>query len=215
MKSEREYIKSRNKPKITEIKNFGNISVYGIDAKADDVLAVLKSIHKKLLKNIEIVYYGNVGLEDGKTGLCSGEMLYLSDKYPEQLQKTILHELCHSLEKTLRSDIEDRDELKKEFLGKRRQLFTALYDAGYQNLRKEWFDTVSFDKTFDDLLFDNIGTEIVSQYTQKIFPTPYSCSSLNEYVACGFELYFSNGKTLLKSCPELLRYNQEIEKAKF
>lgn len=215
MKSEREYLQNKKKPKITEIKNFGQIAVYGIDANPNDVVAILSKIHKKLLKNIEVVYYGEVGLESGKTGLCTSGMLYLSDKYPEQLEETILHELCHSLEETLRSHIEDRDELKKEFLFKRHQLYANLYDAGYRNLRKEWFDTTSFDKTFDDLLFENIGTEVVLQYTNGLFPTTYSCSSINEYVACGFELYFSNQKQSLKNCPELLKYNQEIEKAKF
>lgn len=194
--------------------NIAGLDVFGIDANPSDLRPYLSKINRKLLRNVDTVYYGTVDFleKEGKTGLYRDGCLYISDKNPTEILPTILHELAHSLENLVRDELAGRSDLVSEFTKKRVELFRRLYDAGYTRLDREKFMKTTFDPELDELLA-GIDQDNLSRAANGIFPTSYSSTSIEEYVAGGFEIYYAgnNKFNLSKNCPNLYNFIKEIE----
>ena len=198
--------------KLTSV-NIGGIDVFGIDANPADIRPYLAKVNKKLLRNVDTIYFGTVNFleKEGKTGLHRDGCLYLSDKQPEEILPTILHELSHSLEQLVRNELPNRSDLTSEFSKKRADLYKKLYDGGYTNLKREQFMKTSFDPELDETLA-TIDQGDLRRATNGIFPTSYSATSIEEYVAGGFESFYAGNKfNLSKICPNLYNFIKEIE----
>lgn len=199
--------------KMTSV-NISGLDVFGIDSNPADLKPYLSKINRKLLRNVDTVYYGTVDFleKEGKTGLYRDGCLYISDKKPSEILPTVLHELAHSLEETVRGELSSRAELLSEFTKKRIELFRRLYDAGYTRLNREQFMKTTFDPELDELLA-GIDQDDLGRATLGVFPTPYSSTSIEEYVAGGFEIYYAgaNKFNLSKNCPNLYNFIKEIE----
>lgn len=202
-----EYVrKSHNKQLI---KNFqiGNIELFCVgNVDPNYIKNLLSKVPKRMLRKIDTVYYGENVSGEGKSGFYDSGCLYLNSVYNEQLQKTIFHELSHAFEQEVREQALQDKSLSREFLFKRNMLYTNLFDFGYNKINKETFQTLSYDKDFDEFL-----NSLDDNFFQNIFPTKYSSTSLNEYVAVGFELYFTKNKKELLNFPELYKFIKEFE----
>jgi hypothetical protein len=201
---------TRNKLTSVEI---GGIEVYGIDANPAEIRPYLSKVNKKLLRNVDTIYYGTVEFleEQGKTGLYRDGCLYLSNKNTQEILPTIMHELSHSLERLVRNELPDRKDLIEEFTKKRLDLFKKLYDAGYTRFSREQFMQTSFDPKLDELLAA-IDQNDLRLATNGVFPTAYAATSIEEYVAGGFESFYAGNKfNLGKNCPALYNFIREIE----
>ncbi len=193
--------------------NIGGIDVFGIDANPNEMKAYLSKVNKKLLKSIDTVYYGTVEFleKENKTGLYRDGCLYLSNKKPDEIIKTIFHELSHSLEARVRDEVETRSELVDEFTKKRLEYFKRLYDSGYTKLKREDFMQITFDPVLDQVLA-TIDENDNKMAAIGVFPTVYSATSIEEYVAGGFEVYYAGNKfNLGKLCPNLYGFIKEVE----
>lgn len=165
---------------------------------------------KKILKNrflvkIDTIYIGDLEFlrEKGFTGLYDNNTLYIveSDSV-EEMKRTVLHELSHAMEKIYGQYITEIQDVEAEFYKKRMTLYTRLSDAGYKVDRAQ-FETTSYNEDFDRLISTNIGFNRIRPFSDDLFMSPYAITSINEYVANGFEAFFYDRDKLASMCPIL------------
>ena len=60
------------------------------------------------------------------------------------------------------------------------------------------FMEIEYNPEFDYFLYEMVGYEKLHNYTNGLFVTPYSATSLREYYATGFEEYFIGSTGSLK-----------------
>ena len=107
----------------------------------------------------------------------------------EDMLDDIIHEVAHGVE-DLRGDFIYSDgKIEKEFLYKRKKLWTILDKKGL-NVDLDDFLNVDFSYEFDDFLYREIGYPLLSSMTSGMFFSPYAATSLKEYFANGFEAFF-------------------------
>ena len=67
-----------------------------------------------------------------------------------------------------------------------------LKQEGYE---VNYFDflNLEYDKGFDDILYKQIGYDVIENVAPGLFIRPYAATSLREYFATGFEEYYLKG----------------------
>ena len=125
----------------------------------------------------------------------------------------IVHEVAHAVEQEYGFEIySDESKIVQEFVQKRKKLKSMLEANGIQTQGYD-FDNVEYDKDFDDYLFKTVGYPILSNMVVGLFPDAYSATSVSEYFASGFEMYFLKDRDYLKKVsPKLYRKITEILK---
>jgi hypothetical protein len=138
----------------------------------------------------------------------SNNVIYVSYKLDseEDFVDDVIHELAHHIEKHYNKIIYENGELQKEFKRKREKLFVELKSYGLQP-PLELKSSLKYDKKIDTYLHTEIGYEKLFNFTNGLFLTPYSVTSLKEYFAIGFEKYF------LKPEYETRRYIKKVSPA--
>ena len=69
-----------------------------------------------------------------------------------------------------------------------------------------------YDKDIDMFLYKGVGYDVMWNFVNGLFPSPYSATSLREYFAVGFEDYFMKEKEQLKKiCPILFAKLEKLE----
>ena len=101
----------------------------------------------------------------------------------------ITHEVAHNLEKIARSEIYGDNEIIKEFLAKRRKLFSILKNNGF-NPPHNFEMELKWDENIDKFLYKDVTYAIMRKISNGLFVTPYGATSLREYFANGFESYY-------------------------
>mgnify|MGYP003628244164 CR=1 FL=1 len=136
---------------------------------------------------------------------------YQSSK--EDLIDDIIHEIAHAVEEQHSVNIYGDRTVEEEFLGKRRRLYDLLIAnelmSNTEALRKQ-FATIKYTKRLDDVLYKEIGYPTLSSLTQGLFTNPYAITSLREYFASAFELYFLGEKTYLQKISPKVYYKMSI-----
>ena len=136
---------------------------------------------------------------------------YQSSK--EDLIDDIIHEIAHAVEEQHSVSIYGDRTVEEEFLGKRRRLYDLLIAnelmSNTEALRKQ-FATIKYTKRLDDVLYKEIGYPTLSSLTQGLFTNPYAITSLREYFASAFELYFLGEKTYLQKISPKVYYKMSI-----
>lgn len=100
--------------------------------------------------------------------------------------------------------------MKKEFLRKRKQLYNEL-SAKY-TLDDKYFRKTEYSKTLDILFYKKIGYDTLSHFTEQMYVTPYSATSLREYFSEGFERLYMGDQSLVEElCPELYNKIKQLE----
>jgi len=117
-----------------------------------------------------------------------------------------VHEIAHSVENLYGYVIYGDQNLKKEFLRKRKYLHDMLWTKGFK-LPLNFFMNPEYDEEFDMFLYKTVGYDKLSSICQGLFVTAYAATSLKEYFATGFlEFYLdSNHNFLKKTCPQLYK----------
>mgnify|MGYP003140039081 CR=1 FL=1 len=171
-------------------------SIFGIPVKVVDKL---KSIHIEHLeeftkRDINALY------KDG--------ILFVTNKQDntDDLLDDIIHELAHHVETVFLEDVYADNEIKDEFLKKRKQLAFELASEGY-DIPQGFHNDVKFSQEIDTFLYKRVGYRPLKMFGLGIFVRPYAATSLREYFAVGFEFfYLKNAEELKKTCPSL--YNK-------
>jgi hypothetical protein len=160
-------------------------------------------------KNISAISIGQYDTLDDRNvdSVYDKKIIYLTNVQDdeEDIIENIVHETAHSLEEIYSKQIYEDGILKKEFLRKRKQLYNEL-SAKY-DLDDKYFRKVEYSKTLDTLFYKKIGYDTLSHFTEQMFVTPYSATSLREYFSEGFERYYMGDQSMIQEmCPEL--YNK-------
>jgi hypothetical protein len=123
----------------------------------------------------------------------------------------LVHELAHAVEKEYGYEIYALDtKLANEFKCKRDQLKNILNSHDHTTQGYDFGD-IEYNLEFDDYLFREIGYPVLSSLVVGLFVDAYSCTSIGEYFASGFEAYFlRDGDYLKKISPVLYRKIKEI-----
>mgnify|MGYP003665785699 CR=1 FL=1 len=125
----------------------------------------------------------------------------------------IVHEIAHSAEDLYGYEIYASDsKLINEFRQKRISFEKLLKSQGF-NTQGYDFEDVEYNLDFDDYLYQEVGYPTLESLCIGLFPNAYSPTSIREYFATGFEMYFLGDRQYLKKIsPVLHRKIEEIIK---
>lgn len=212
----KEYL--QNAPKI-------HFSIYGKPlyfknslSKDIDIGSVCKRVENILpasfFKGIAALSFGEYEtLNDrGVDSVFGNNIIYLTNiqENEEDIIENIIHETAHSLEERFSQVIYSDGLLKKEFLKKRKQLYSEL--SKKYTIDEKYFKKTEFSKTLDLLFYKKIGYDTLSFFTEHMFISPYSATSLREYFSEGFEKYYMGESGAINElCPELYKKIQTLE----
>jgi hypothetical protein len=190
----------------------------GIDLrKVIDTLEKIFPLH--FFREIEGVYIGefkelkkrniDAMYEDGVIYLSSYKGITVSE---DLIVGDITHEIAHSIEKKFSFDLYADGELESEYEAKKLRLYSLLRSHEY-SVPKDLFFNDHLTDELDDLLYKNIGYEKIFSFSNGLFLSPYSITTIREYFATGFEEYYLRDKKYLKQlCPVLFRKVNSLEK---
>ena len=134
--------------------------------------------------------------------------LYISNTVAdaESMFDDAVHEIAHSVEEVYGYMIYGDQNLKKEFLRKRKYLHDMLWQKGFK-APLNFFMNSEYDEEFDMFLYKTVGYEKLCSMVEGVFITAYAPTSLKEYFATGFlEFYLdSNHNFLKKVSPQLYK----------
>ena len=194
---------------------FGKIQVYTMEPLPDNIKlsAALKAIEKKVpaifFHNVDSVYIGHFKEfeENGTNAFYSDGALFISNNQTDDadLIDDIIHETAHAVEEEYRGFIYDH-QLEKEFIAKRKRMYSRLAPKR-PDLKKEDFFRLEYDQDFDNMLYQDLGYDLLNNLTYDLFVSPYGATSLQEYWANGFENYFIGDPMDVKKISPVL-YNK-------
>ena len=133
----------------------------------------------------------------------------------QSLFDDVVHEIAHSVEEVYGYSIYADQNIKKEFLRKRKYLHDLLWAKGF---KAPWafFANPEYDEEFDMFLYETVGYEKLSPIMEGLFVSPYAATSLKEYFATGFvEFYLDSNHNFLKKLgPQLYKKLEMLQNEK-
>jgi|TARA_X000001382_G_scaffold122767_1_gene105994 hypothetical protein len=181
----------------------------------EEIVSVVENrIPKKFLAEVEMMIVGDLEeFEDRKiNAMYKDGCLYITNEQDDadDLIDDIIHEIAHSLEEPFGLEIYGDKKLSSEFLNKRGQLRSILWQHDFKT-QLNFFMNIEYDIEFDDFLLNKVGYDKLSILMQGLFISPYAATSLREYFATGFTDFFMEpDHRLLKSISPILY--KKIEK---
>jgi len=204
---------SKRAKKINNFYSFSGTDLYVINPLPDEfsiehvLTTVSKRVPKHLYRGVDIVYVGqfkqlvdrqlNAMYEDGA--------IYVTNHQHDEADMIddIVHEMAHSVEKEYPDLVYEDGRLFKEFIGKRKRLYSILQTEGFE-VDPVFKARGEFSQKIDDFLYKEVGYTLLNNLVMGLFPSAYAATSLNEYFARGFEEFFIGDRTHLKKiCPIL------------
>jgi len=181
-----------------------DVSIRSVLAKIDP------KIPQKFLTNVDVIYVGDFDFFKDRDiqAMYENSCIFVTNKQDsvDDMCDDIVHEVAHSLEDVYRDIIYSDGELEKEFLQKRKQLYSILDSEGFEADLFSFMEP-AYKKEFDEYLYKDIGYPALNMLSANIFYSPYASTSLREYFANGFEalFYHRDYDFISKSCPSLFR----------
>ena len=174
-----------------------------------------KLIPSHLLTGVDIIYVGefDVFKEKKVNAVFQDGAIYVSNEQDsnQDMIDDIIHELAHSVEEKFTQYIYNENDLKNEFMGKRKRLYDILNSYDY-NPPSSIRTVFHYDEEIDMYFYKKVGYEAMWNLVNGLFPSPYSTTSLREYFAVGFEQYFMGEKAMIKKyCPVLYSKIENLE----
>ena len=116
----------------------------------------------------------------------------------------LVHEIAHSVESPYGYELYGDQNVKDEFLRKRKMLHDKLWALDYKAPLK-WFMDTEYDKEFDEFLFETVGKDKLRMICMGLFINAYASVSLREYFATGFtDFYLYSNHNFLKKVSPIL-----------
>ena len=176
-----------------------------------DVDFVIKYVAKRLpdhvLTNIDIIYIGHFQdlVDRDVNALWQNGAICITNGQDSEMDMIddLIHEIAHSNEKQYEQIIYEDGKLEKEFLYRRKKLAEILVDKNY-GVPPGFIYNVDYDKAIDDFLYEEVTYNVLWQLVPGIFPSPYAATSLREYWAKGFELFYMGKRHDLKEISPIL-----------
>lgn len=124
----------------------------------------------------------------------------------KDLMKTLIHELYHSIQNSIKNTFKELFEnVAVEYLQKKKKILDVLAsDARVTPPEQSFYTDIFYNEKFDAYLYKIIGYKFINNRLKDYFPSAYSITSIDEYIATCFEIfYFENEKWLSIYCPEV------------
>ena len=109
----------------------------------------------------------------------------------EDMIDDLIHELAHAVEENNFIEIYSDGNIEKEFLSKRERLFHLLDAEPDLDLDYQLFQKPDYSKSFDNFLYYQVGYPTLTAVSVNLFYSPYAITSLREYFASGFEVFYN------------------------
>ena len=207
------YVKNQNK-KLSNQK-IGQINIFFKDPFINDLNyeIVFREVDQLLpdhmLDLVDVIYIGE--FKDFKkknaNAMYSDGAIYVDCKQEDEndLIDDVVHEFAHAVEDKFGDFIYLDEDIKQNFLGKRKKLENILKYENY-NVDKQDLSKEEFDEDLDRFFFWEVGYEKLNNLAQDLFLAPYSATSLREYFARGFEEFYLGNRNFLKNiCPYIYK----------
>jgi len=213
-----ESVKKSKKMKDHYVMHDINIFIKDQLPKIIDIDFVLKYISQRipsyLLTGVDMIYIGQFKqlIDREVNAVFEHGAIYLTNEQADDkdMIDDIIHEIAHSIEGIYGNIIYDDNNIKREFLSKRKRLFLELENYGYSPPPEIQYQ-IEFSQKIDDYFYKEVGYELLWNFVNGLFPSPYSATSLREYFARGFEEYvFENKSSLKLNCPALYEKIQNL-----
>ena len=165
-------------------------------------------IPKKFLKNVDVIYVGDFDFfkERDIQAMYENSCIFVTNQQDsvDDMCDDIVHEIAHSLEEMYRDMIYSDGQIEKEFLQKRKQLYSILRGEGYEADLIDFLNP-TYQQQFDQYLYKVVGYPALNMLGSSVFYSPYAATSLREYFANGFEalFYYGDYSFISKHCPKL------------
>ena len=157
------------------------------------VAAVESKIPSHLLDEFEVIVIGHFEEFEERdiTAFYKDGILHISNSQEDDadLVEDIIHEIAHSLESAYGYEIYGDQNIKDEFLRKRKILHDKIWALGYK-APLEWFLNTEYDEEFDNYLLERVGREKLRMICMGLFINAYAPMSLREYFATGFTDFY-------------------------
>jgi len=181
---------------------------------------VISTINRKIPKEL---FYGVDGIyiahlpefeEREINALYKDAAIYVTSHQENNIDllDDIVHELAHATETHFTDQIYGGNKIEIEFLAKRKKIYRILKNEGYVVNLDDFLD-IRYNHDFDFYLYEEIGYNALAGFSQNVFLSPYSITSLREYYAVAFTDYFLYDRQKVKNmCPTLyLKIKKLIE----
>jgi hypothetical protein len=169
------------------------------------------------IDQIDIIYVGHFDIFNEKNfnSVFQDGAIYITNEQDDEddMVDDIVHEAAHAIEIPYGHLIYNNGEIETEFLQKRMKLFQLLKSQDYEiSDARNLFLNVEFNQIFDDLLYKQVGYELLDNLLIGVFVRPYAATSINEYFTIGFvEYYMGDRIHLSKICPKLYKTIRKLE----
>ena len=167
-------------------------------------------IPNNFLINVDVIYVGQFDFLNKRSiqAVYENSCIFVTNDQSsiEDMCDDIVHEIAHSLEEIYKEMIYSDGKLEREFLIKRKQLYSILRDQGLEAELVKFLEP-SYQQDFDQYLYMEIGYPTLDMLGSSIFYSPYAATSIREYFANGFEAFYYYGdfQFINKYCPELFQ----------
>lgn len=168
---------------------------YDIDIE-ECVRIIFSKIPRIMRKNVKSIQVGNFSFLNKRNvqAIYKKGVVYVTNQQNnnKDLVSDIVHEISHAFESTNEQALYSDNLIRSEFLEKRRTLFRNLKANNLlpTNFTEDDFLKTEYSIKFDELLYQKIGYEKLWNFTKGIFASPYGATSLREYFANAFEIFF-------------------------
>jgi len=163
---------------------------------------------------IDVVYVGKFFLLDKNDfgAVYDQGAIYLNNfqASEEDAVSHLVHEIAHAVEQNNSSFFYSDGEIEREFLSKRQKVHSLLSAEGISVPLFHFYNT-EYSKQFDSLLYDEIGYPMLAMLTTNIFNSPYAMTSINEYFANIFEVFYNKKDVNFVKNSSFAVYNKLIE----
>lgn len=203
--------KNKNKKRFTwkGVEVFIKDDILDPDISIQQVLSKIgKSIPKSFLINLDTIYVGDFAFFKDRNiqAMYENSCIFVTNDQDnvEDMCDDIIHEIAHSLEEVYRDMIYSDGTIEKEFLDKRKQLYSILKSEGFEVELMDFMNPV-YKREFDEYLYKDVGYAALNMLSTSIFYSPYAATSIREYFANGFEAlyYYRDYDFINKVCPIL------------
>lgn len=169
---------------------------------------MFKKIPSILLQNVRKIYVGQYEELKNRSiqAMYKNACIFVTNEQnnTEDLLDDLIHEVAHSVEEIYNNFIYEDQQIEKEFLNKRKNLWLKLKNMGF-TCDLNLFLNTKYTRKFDMFLYKKVGYDVMRTTTAGLFHSPYAATSLREYFADGFEAFFlkENLDRLKSSSPKL------------
>jgi hypothetical protein len=129
------------------------------------------------------------------------------------LMKSLVHELYHSIQNEIKNTFNEQYiNVCKEYITKKKKILDIFQnDNRFKPPKKLYYKTLEYNRDFDNYLHNIITYDVLFTRIIDIFPNAYSITSIDEYLAVCFEIFFFEKKDwLLMYCPEAYKLIKDL-----